>query len=209
MLVGWAGGIVLGFVRIRILHGHVAVPIVVLGTTAEGERAAGRRQRRHRVRSRRRGGRGKLFLLGGLLGHAGVPLDLLRGRDGVGIVPRRAVRVGFGVGGPLLLHDGDCGRVREGSRSVDEITTAGSAAQAFRIARRSVRGRLRQRGVTPTWTVLVWAGRGPGMSRRADVEKRACAGLDDAGDGPRRVGGVCAGSCRSVESVAVGSALAG
>ena len=116
LLVG-ARGIELGLVRVRILHGHIAIDVVVCWAPALG--AARRGQGRHGVGPRGRRGRGVGVLLY-LRRHVGIP-GMLGARYVVRSIPRLAARSGrVGVGGPLLVH---CdGRLREErGRGVREV----------------------------------------------------------------------------------------
>ena len=111
MLVVRTRSPVLGLVRVGVLHGDIAVAVVVFGAPGEGERGGGRGQGLDGIRPRGLGGRGKRLLLHLLLGQGRVALGLLRGRHGVGIVARLAGGVGLGrIGRPLLLHSSERGR---------------------------------------------------------------------------------------------------
>ena len=139
VLVVGARGIELGLVRVRILHGHIAVAVVVLWTAALG--SARRGQRGHRVGPRGCRGRGVWVLLC-LRWHIGVP-GVLRACHVMGSVPRLAARSSWvGVGSPLLVHCG--GRLRE-ERGLGVWEVGKTAGSAVTQLMQAVHAELRRR----------------------------------------------------------------
>lgn len=181
---------VLGLVWVGVLHGHIAIAIVVFSAPAEGERGSGRGQGLHRIRPRGLGGRGKRLLLHLLLGQGRVPLGLLRGGHSVGVVARLASSVWVGIGRPLLLHGSERGSGRGDGRGYDSRLSCEGIPNCASGQRRR---RLRQRRVTRASVADRECACGSTMSGRASALKRACVGLD--GDGEKGGGG--AGGCVS------------
>lgn len=139
--MGGARGAVLGLELVGVFHGHIAIAVVVLW--APGERAARRRQC-HRVGPRGRG-RGCVRILLDLWLQTGISLGVLWRGHVMRSVPRLAgCRVGFGVGGPLLLHDAGDVCAESSRRSAGVGGTADSAGgQSMQAEHPELRGRER------------------------------------------------------------------
>lgn len=96
---------ILWFVRVGVLHGHIAVAVVELLLELSG-----------RLCTDSVLARGRCVLVLGLGGHAGIALWLLRRGHGVLWCVSLAGSLGRflgGIGGPLLVHGGEGVRVRQ------------------------------------------------------------------------------------------------